>query len=104
MDTKLQKRIMRRIYTAYVMRTLFGSRARHVALMALCAFGLIRLVSVTDVLRNFSSVSVGQAGDFIVSAFVNADVLTLIVLAIFAYAAVAFVRSGRMDIESPRFA
>lgn len=95
---------MRRVYTAYLMRTLFGSRARHVVLMALCAFGLIRLVSVVDVIRNFSSVTVGQAGDFIVSAFVHADMLTLIVLAVFAYAFYAFVRSGRMDMQGPRFA
>jgi hypothetical protein len=104
MDTKLHKRIMRRVYTAYVMRLCFGSRARHIALMALCAFGLIRLVSVVDVLRNFSQVTVGQAGDFIVSAFVHADAATLLVLALFAYALVAFVRSGRMDMDMPRFA
>jgi hypothetical protein len=105
MNTKLQKKIMRRVYTAYVMRLCFGSRARHIALMALCAFGLVRLVSVVDVIRNFSSVTVGQAGDFIVSAFVHADMLTLMVLAVFVYAAIAFIRSGRMDgFRSPRFA
>ncbi len=96
---------MRRIYTAYAMRLCLGSRARHVALMALCAFGLIRLVSVADVFRNFSSVTVGQAGDFVVSAFRHADILTLIVCAVFTYALVAFVRSGSMDEwKPPRFA
>lgn len=104
MDTRLKKKIMRRVYTAYVMRMAFGSRARYIAVMLLAGLGLAKLVSVVDVLRNFSSVSVGQAGDFIVSAFLNADSATLLVLAVFVYGFIAFVRSGRMDIRSPRFA
>jgi hypothetical protein len=104
MDTRLKKKIMRRIYTAYAMRLALGARTRHVALMVLAGIGLLKLVSVVDVLRNFSSVTVGHAGDFIVSAFVNADAATLLVLAVFAYALFAFVRSGKWDIEGPRFA
>lgn len=104
MDTRLKKQIMRRIYTAYAMRLLLGSRARYVVVMTLAGVGLLKLVSVVDVLRNFSSVSVGQTGDFIVSAFVNADAATLLVLALFAAASIAFVRSNKMEIEAVRFA
>jgi hypothetical protein len=104
MDTRLKNKIMRRVYTAYAMRLAFGTRARYVVLMVLAGLGLARLVSVVDVLRNFSSVSVGQAGDFIIGAFLNTDAATLLVCAVFTYAAVALVRSGKMDIETPRFA
>lgn len=95
---------MRRVYTAYAMRLLLGSRTRSIVIMTLAGAGLLKLVSVIDVVRNFSSVSVGQAGDFIISAFLNADAATLLVLALFAYAAVAFVHSSRMEIETVRFA
>lgn len=95
---------MRRVYTAYAMRLLLGSRARSVLVMTLAGVGLLKLVSVVDVLRNFSSVGFSQTGDFIVSAFVNADNATLLVLALFAVASVAFIRSSRMEVETVRFA
>jgi len=107
MDTRLKKKIMGRVYTAYAMRLLLGSRARAVVVMTLAGVALLKLVSVADVVRNFSNVSstsAGKAGDFIVSAFLNADAATLLVLALFALASVAFVRSSRMEIETMRFA
>lgn len=104
MNAKLTQKVMRRIYIAYAMRMLAGSRARHIALMVLAGAGLLKLVSVVDVLRNFSHVTVGQAGDFIVSAFINADTATLAVLAVFAYATFAFVRAGKITVGPAQFA
>jgi hypothetical protein len=103
MDQKLKKQIMRRVYAAYAIRIALSARVRYALLTLLAGVGLWKLVSVADVLKNFSRAS-GHAGEFIMGAFLNADAATLLVLALFAYGAVAFMRSGRMHIESPRFA
>lgn len=102
MRTSLQQVVMRRIYTAYLMRLAFGSRARYLAVMALSLVGLAKVVSLIDIFRNFSSVRVSQVGDFIVSAFIHADGITLCALAVFAYGFIAFLRSDRMP-KQPAF-
>ena len=91
-NTQLRKKIMRRIYTAYAMRLLGGARARHAAVIALSLVALVRFVSVVNVAENFSRVSVGQAGQFILSAFEHTEFLTLGILALLMYAIVAFIR------------
>ncbi len=92
MDILLKKKIMRRIYTAYVMRVLCGARARHFFVMVLSVAGLMQYVSVLDVAKNFSHVSVGQAGAFVLGAVTNTEYVTLAVIAVFAYAGYAFWR------------
>lgn len=88
----LKKQIMRRIYTAYAMRLVGGTRARHFMVMVIAAAGLMRFVSVMHVAENFSRVQVGEIGDFIYSALTHTESWTLVVLALFVYAAVIFVR------------
>lgn len=100
MNTTLQKKIMRRIYTAYVMRLVGGTRARHAMIMALSVFALVRFVSVVNVATNFSHVTVGQAGNFILSAFTHTEGWTLLILALFAYAAVSFVKGESFNSRS----
>jgi len=103
MDTKLQKKIMRRIYTAYGMRILGGTRARYFMVMVLSAWGLMSFVSVMDVARNFSHVSVGEVGNFALSAVLNTDIWTLAISALFVYAAVIFIK-GESTLSRGRFA
>ncbi len=88
----LKKQIMRRIYTAYAMRLIGGTRARHFLVMVLATIGLMRFVSVMHVAENLSRVQVGQIGDFVYSAVTHTESWTLVVLALFVYAAVVFVR------------
>ncbi len=88
----LQKKIMRRVYTAYAMRMLLGTRARHLAVMALCAYGLVQYVSILDVAYNFSTVTVGDVGRFVLGALEQTESVTLIILAVFGYALYAFWR------------
>ncbi len=102
MDTKLQKKIMRRIYTAYGMRMLGGARARYFMVMVLSAWGLVHFVSVMDVARNFSRVSVGEVGYFLLSAVRNTDMWTLAISALFVYAVIIFIK-GEPTLSRRRF-
>ena len=94
---------MRRVYTAYAMRMLLGTRARHLMVMALSAYGLVQYVSILDVAQNFSHVTVGDVGRFIASALMQTEAVTLFILTVFAYALFAFWR-GDTRRESVRHA
>ena len=98
----LHKKIMRRVYTAYAMRMLGGTRTRHLMVMLLCAYGFLQYVSILDVAQNFSQVTVGDAGRFILSAFEQTEFLTLVMLGIFAYAVYAFWKGDRESRFTPR--
>lgn len=109
MNTLLKKKIMRRIYTAYAMRILGGTRARHMMVMTLCAIGFVQYVSILDVAHNFSTVTVGGVWQFVVGAVSQTEVWTLVMLGIFAYALYAFwkgdiVSSEGLGVHSKRMA
>ncbi len=92
---------MRRVYTAYAMRMLGGTRARHFFVMCLSVVGMVQFVSFMDVAENLSRVTVGEVGSFFMSAVIHTEVWTLVVLTIFVYAAISFIRKPSI---SPRFA
>lgn len=83
---------MRRVYTAYAMRILGGTRARHFGVMVLSALLFMKYVSVLNVAENFSRVTVGGVGQFAVSAFEHTEMLTIIILGVFLYAVYSFWR------------
>ena len=106
MNTLLKRNIMRRVYTAYAMRMLGGTRARHLAVMLVSAIAIMRLVSVMSVARNFSHVQVGKVGQFVFSALMHTESWTLIIMALFVYAAYVFIRGDARLSHTPgtRFA
>ena len=79
------------------MRLIGGTRTRHAAIMVLSALLLVKYVSFMDVAYNFSNVTVAQVGSFILSALTHTESWTLIMLALFAYAAFAFIRGGQLS-------
>lgn len=99
-NTYLRKKIMRRIYTAYGMRILGGARGRHAFIMLLSLIALVRFVSVVNVAENFSQVSVGHAGQFILSALEHTELWTLGTLVLLMYATVAFIRGESLSTPS----
>lgn len=101
---RLSKKIMRRVYIIYAIRALGGMRTAHSLLMAVCLFGLVRFVSVVDVITNASQAgSAGQFGDFMVSAVAHTEVWTLVALLGFAVVAFSFVKNMSAS-RAPQFA
>lgn len=74
---------MRRVYYAFVLRTLWHPLSVHLAVISIGVFALSRAVSIPDVWANLMQVKVGEMVDFFVGAFLNtqfAVILWLVVI------------------------
>lgn len=75
-SSKLKKKIMRRVYTLYVMRQLLSPLALKVYTLVFLFAGTATLVSVSNVFKNMPQLSdVGGILYFSFSAFLNTEVL-----------------------------
>ncbi len=86
------------------MRMLAGQRTLNMVLMLVSVVALFRFVSVVSVAQNFSHVSVGQIGDFAISALRYTEGWTLVALALFAYATFSFIRTWVPERSGAQFA
>lgn len=75
-NSELKKKIMRRVYTRYVMRQLLSSLALKAYIFVLLFAGVAALVSVSNVFKNMPQLSdVGGVLYFSLAAFLNTEML-----------------------------
>ncbi len=88
--TKLQKKIMRRIYYAYAIRlaTLPGVPQGFMMLGALIA--LTYFVSLGNVIQNMENVGMSGLGQFAYNAVTNTEAWTLLLLGVMIFSALSF--------------
>jgi hypothetical protein len=86
----LQRKIMRRVYYAYMIRlvTLPGVPQGFLTLFAL--IGLTYFVSIRSVISNFLQVPVGNLDTFAYNAVTNADAWTLLFTGLIIYSLLSF--------------
>jgi hypothetical protein len=96
--TKLQKKIMRRVYYAYAIRlvTLPGVPQGFMMLGALIA--LTYFVSLGNVIQNMESVGMSGLGQFAYNAVTNTEAWTLLLLGVIIFSAFSF----RFKITAPQ--
>lgn len=101
--TKLQKKIMRRVYYTYAIRlaTLPGVPQGFLMLGALIA--LTYFVSIGNVIQNIEQVGMSGFGQFAYNAVTNTEAWTLLLLGIMIFSALSF-RFKIRPAASPVFA
>ncbi len=101
--TKLQKKIMRRVYYAYAIRlvTLPGVPQGFMMLGALIA--LTYFVSLGNVIQNMESVGMSGLGQFAYNAVTNTEAWTLLLLGVMIFSAFSF-RFKITTQDAPQFA
>ena len=104
MSTTLHKRIMRRIYYAYVIRlvTLPGLFQGFLMLGALIA--LTYFVSLGSVIQNIEIVGLSGVGRLAYSAITNTEAWTLLIIGVMVFAALSFRFKIRTSGNTPVFA
>lgn len=100
---RIQKHIMRRIYYTYVLRLVVHPRTMHAAGALALILVFTSLVSVGDVLYNFSFIPVYQIDSFVLMALKNTDVWTLLTLLGFVVLGVSYIRTARIPRSPGRF-
>ena len=75
---KLQRRIMRRVYTTFAIRIATHPLVTHAVVLGTSVVIFAKLVHVAAVYRNLTQVQVGEFGGYILRVFTHADVATLI--------------------------
>ncbi len=93
---------MRRVYYAYALRMLMSRTAAYLAALALALLVFAQMVSVSAVFHNMLSVRVGEIHRFFISAFLNTEVWTLLVLGVCVVLFGAIVREVQRGGSSPR--
>ena len=88
---QLQKKIMRRVYYAFWLRKLKHPFVTHGAILAVSYILLTRVVSVPDVWRNLMEVEVGKVASYLLSALVNSEAATWVLLALMSATIVSMV-------------
>lgn len=71
---------MRRVYYAYSLRLLKHPVVTHGAILAVSYALLTQVVSVPDVWRNLMQVEVGMVASYLLSALMNSEVTTWVIL------------------------
>lgn len=96
--TKLQKKIMRRVYYAYAIRvaTLPGVPQGFLVLGALIA--LTYFISLGDVINNLMHIEVGDVGHFVYSALTRTEVWSLFLIGIIVFSLLSL----RFKVSPPR--
>lgn len=78
----LQKKIMRRVYYAYVMRIATHPFVTHGMVLALCAYALVHFISVPSIIANMKTVPLGSLDNFILNALMRAEVWVLLLIGV----------------------
>lgn len=102
MSTNLHHTIMRRVYYAYAIRLLMSRATAYLAALALALIVFAQMVSVSAVFHNMLSVRVGEIHRFFISAFLNTEVWTLLVLGVCTVLFGAIVREFQRGGNSPQ--
>lgn len=89
-DTILQKRIMRRIYYAYAIRTITLPGVPQGFFMLGALIALTYFVSLRNVLQNFMNIPVGDVGQFFYNAVTNTEAWTLLFLGVIIFSLFSF--------------
>jgi len=87
--TKLQQRVMRRVYYIFALRLMKHPVTVQVALFTLALLVFARLVHVSKVVDNLLSVPLGQVPQHIVNALMRGEVLTLITIGVMVFVALS---------------
>jgi hypothetical protein len=80
---------MRRVYYAFVLRTLWHPLSVHLAVISIGVFALSRAVSIPDVWANLMQVKVGEMMNFFVGAFLNTQFAVILWVAVIAAALIS---------------
>lgn len=80
--TTLGKKIMRRIYYAFLLRAILHPLSVHSAVIMAGMFALSRTVSIPDVWANLMQVKVGEMIAFFVGALLNTQAVVIMWLAV----------------------
>ncbi len=91
MNSRIESQVMASVGTIYIARQLVSATALKLYICALSVVGLWKLVWVHRVFENFSQVGIGNAGNFIYAALINAGVVVLVVLAVLVVAGVSLI-------------
>lgn len=95
--SKLQKKIMRRIYYAYAIRTVTLPGVPQGFLMLGALISLTYFVSLGNVLQNLMQAPVGHLGVFFYNAVTNTEAWTLLILGVLIFSVLSF----RLKIKAP---
>ena len=79
---QLSKKIMRRVYYAFALRTVIHPVFVHALVLSVSGYLLAQVVSVPDVISNFMQVRVGDAFAFFYNALLNTQTATVVLLAV----------------------
>ncbi len=79
----LERKIMRGIYYAYILRLITLPGVWQAFLMLGIMAALTRFVSITNVLRNITEVEVGMVVPYLLSAARSTEIWTLVLLGLF---------------------
>jgi hypothetical protein len=87
---KLQRKIMRAIYYAYVIRVACTPGVWQGITMMVCIIALTYFVSIKNVLSNMSHIEISSIGVFMYNALRTTEVWTFLLVGIFVYALLSF--------------
>ncbi len=88
-NTKLQQKIMRRVYYTFGVRLATHSVTLHAVILLIAGYLLASLVHVEMVLRNLATTEVADLGGKVTAILFNADAISLVVLGIAIFAALS---------------
>ncbi len=104
MQSKIEQQVMASVGTVYAVRQLFSATAIKLYICALSLYGLAQLVWVNRVWENLARVGWENAGEFLVAAVLNTELLVQLALAALVVGAVGFLRDVlRTNHPSPAF-
>jgi hypothetical protein len=95
--TTLQKKIMRRVYYAYALRTVTLPGVPQGVLMFIALIALTYFVSIGNVIHNIQGVGMKGLGEFTYNAVTNTEAWTLLILGVFIFSAFSF----RFKVRTP---
>ncbi len=87
---KLQKNIMRRVYYAYALRIATHRATISAILFAVGVYGLSVMIHVASIIENILALQVGSLPQYILSAFLNAELFTLVFIGVIVFSLLSF--------------
>lgn len=94
---RLQKKIMRGIYYAYVVRVLANPALLHGFFMLALLIALTYFVSIGDVIANLMHVEVGRLGIYTYNTLSNTEAWTLVIIGLLIFSALSL----RFKVRTP---
>jgi hypothetical protein len=82
MNNSLQRKIMRRIYYAYVLRMVTQPALLHGFFLLAMLIALTHFVSLGNVIQNMMSADLSNIPTFVVNALMNTEAWTLVILGV----------------------